>query len=87
MDVFPPEIWLQIIQAVGQPRSPSAYRLDPGASHTLTAISRVCKSLAAFVEPELYARAYVTGESLELFSRTMIRPSDPAHNVRKWSMV
>lgn len=71
--VFPTEIWLKIFEHFGKPRHASAYRLEPGYSHTLSVVSRVSKELALCAEPMLYARTFVTYENVGLLARTLTR--------------
>lgn len=85
--VFPTEIWLKILEHIGKPRHASAYRLEPGCSHTLSVVSRVSKELALCAEPLLYARAFVTRQNVDLLAGTIVQTSDPCYNPKKRSLM
>ncbi|KAG8978810.1 hypothetical protein FRB94_010978 [Tulasnella sp. JGI-2019a] len=68
---IPNELWLQIINNIGQPVHASAYRLDPGCADALTQLCLVSRTLNALTVPVLYSRVYVTPTNLESFSNTI----------------
>ncbi|KAG9014319.1 hypothetical protein FRB94_012725 [Tulasnella sp. JGI-2019a] len=79
---LPNELWLQVINNLGQPVHASAYRLDPGCASTLTQLCRVNRTLNALSAPVLYSRVYVTPDNLDSFSNA-IGASDRIGNLNR----
>ncbi|KAG8874089.1 hypothetical protein FRB97_006179 [Tulasnella sp. 331] len=68
---FPPEICIQISQALGQPSHPSAYCLASGHAHALAQLCLTSRAFHALTKPILYSRVFITPESLESFTNTV----------------
>ncbi len=69
---LPNEVQFAIIEALGQPKFPDAYRLDSSSVLGLSALSRVSRAFQVAAEPLLYRRCFVTPTSLAPFCRAII---------------
>lgn len=69
---LPSDIWLHIIQTLGQPVNPSAYRLGSGCAHALAQLCLVSRSFKEAAEPLLYSRPYINQTNLQPFTRTIV---------------
>ncbi|KAG9006395.1 hypothetical protein FRB94_000705 [Tulasnella sp. JGI-2019a] len=65
------EIWLRIINALGRPGYPSAYRLDPGCSAALAALCRVNHTFQQAAEPVLYSVVFISPGNLAAVTRAV----------------
>ncbi|KAG8995272.1 hypothetical protein FRB93_001166 [Tulasnella sp. JGI-2019a] len=72
METFPPEIWIVIVEALGRPSRPFAYRLPKGCTNSLAQLCLVNHWFRQLVESQLYARPFITPENLHMFYRTLV---------------
>ncbi|KAG9029953.1 hypothetical protein FRB95_004706 [Tulasnella sp. JGI-2019a] len=69
---IPPELWIHIINELGSTEYPSAYELPPDGRHALSQLCLVNTAMKHLAEPVLYARLYITEDTLEHISCLLV---------------